>query len=240
MQCDASTSKQQALPNHHRESAGSQHHPHHRESGSADERAPFDLENVLLLQQPILPPNPNFFCCFNRVHITTVAKLLSVLYAAFYGFLCFLCYKSDHAAATLIAAMVGVSVGFSTLYASFKWSKLCLIPFFLLQTMLVVYVLVCVVLLAYALINPSSSQVYQELSIPLDGLLHLSTKIWIVIITVLLLFLVVFFFYSALLFWYEYSFIAEVDRFLKSIRKSSSHASKDDNGNGKDNTRLNI
>lgn len=49
-----------------------------------------------------------------------------------------------------------------------------------------------------------------------------------------LIIFILFFCYSALLMWYEYQFIAEVDRFLKSIQKSSSQASKDDlqNANG--------
>jgi len=203
----------------------------HRESGG-DERVPFDLENVLLLQHPILPPNPHFFCCFSRFHITAVAKALGLIYALLYGFLCFLSYKSDHAVAFLIWLLVAFSVGGSTLYATFKWSKLCLIPFFLLQAMLIVYVIVCVALLFYAIINPSSSYVYHELNVPLNGFLHLTTRTWIFGLLAAFILLTIFFLYSSLLFWFEYQFIAEVDRFLKSIRKSSSQASKDDQNNG--------
>uniref|UniRef100_A0A915EDD3 Uncharacterized protein n=1 Tax=Ditylenchus dipsaci TaxID=166011 RepID=A0A915EDD3_9BILA len=208
----------------------------HRESGAGDERAPFDLESMLLLQHPILPPNPHFFCCFNKLHITAAAKALSLIYAIFYGFLCFLSYKSDHSVAFLVSVLVAASVGISTLYATFKWSKLCLIPFFLLQAMLILYVVVCIFLLFFAIISPSSSFVYQELDAPLNGFLNLSTTVWIFGLMAGFMLLTLFFLYSSLLFWFDYQFIAEVDRFLKSIQKSSSNASKDDQngGNGRD------
>lgn len=209
----------------------------HRESRSAEtaceERAPFDLENMLLLQHPILPPNPHFFCCFNRFHITAAAKALSLLYALFYGFLCFLSYKSDHSVAFLVSVLVASSVSISTLYGTFKWCKLCLIPFFLLQAMLILYVMVCVALLFYAITSPSSSFLYQELDAPLNGLLNVSTRTWMFGLLVGCILLTLFFLYSSLLLWFDYQFIAEVDRFLKSIQKSSSNASKDDQ-NGRD------
>lgn len=34
------------------------------------QQQPFDLEDVFLLQYPILPPNSHFFCCFYKFHIT--------------------------------------------------------------------------------------------------------------------------------------------------------------------------
>lgn len=36
----------------------------------------YELED-LLLQHPILPPNPHFFCCFQQYHIT-VRKIINI------------------------------------------------------------------------------------------------------------------------------------------------------------------
>lgn len=106
----------------------------------------------------------------------------------------------------------------------------------ILQVIFVLYVLICIPLLLYAAINPNSTYVYEEIATaPLTRLVPMSTRAWILIFVLLLLLMLAFFLYSALLFWYEYQFIAEVDRFIKSIRKSSSHASKDgmeQNGGG--------
>jgi len=66
-------------------------------------------------------------------YFQSVAKLLSIFYGLFYTLLCLLTYKSDHAVTFLTATLVAASVSGCTLYAVFKWSKMCLIPFLLLQ-----------------------------------------------------------------------------------------------------------
>lgn len=189
----------------------------------------FDMENPTT-NFPILPNNPNFFCFFGYLHITTVAKFLSLFYVMFYGFLCYLSYKSNHAPSFLIAVLVAFSVGGSTLYATFNWAKLCLIPFFLLQAMLCIYGLICILLLTLATFTPTNSYLFQEFNFSFDGVLRMSTHIWIFITLMIFVILEILLLYSALLFWYNYQFIAEVDRFLKMIRKQSSplNHSKDD------------
>uniref|UniRef100_A0A914C9L2 Uncharacterized protein n=1 Tax=Acrobeloides nanus TaxID=290746 RepID=A0A914C9L2_9BILA len=119
-----------------------------------------NLETSLLY--PVLPPNPNFFCCHERYHITAVAKVLSIIYLFIYAVVCALIWKLADELETLI-------------------------PY-----------------------NP---------------------KIWLCVLIYGLFLLQLFFIYSARLMWREYGFITEVDRYLKSMKRSSSNASKE----GKDN-----
>lgn len=116
--------------------------------------------------------------------------------------------------------------------------------------MLVLYTLICIVLLFYALLT--KSYVYNEMHRHFHKFFHLNTGIckffelllnsrlknillffYNIIFTGILIFLtgfillMIFFCYSTLLFLYEYQFVAEIDRFLKSIKRSSSQNSKE-------------
>ncbi|CAD5228594.1 unnamed protein product [Bursaphelenchus okinawaensis] len=192
---------------------------------SAEDRAYYELEQAL--QYPVLPPNPHFFCCFDKFHITTVSKVLCLVYILFYGLLCYISLDPNHAVAFLISFLVAISVGCCLMYAVFQWSKMCLIPFFLLQTMLILYTLVWMIFMVYAALNPGDSYVFKEMHETFNNWLGICTQLWCWIVLAALAIFFAFLAYSALLFWYEYQFIAEVDHFLKSIRKSSSNASKE-------------
>lgn len=50
------------------------------DSKNRQNHQPFDLEDVLLLQHPILPPNSHFFCCFYKFHITVIFFFFSLRY----------------------------------------------------------------------------------------------------------------------------------------------------------------
>ncbi|KAH7698273.1 hypothetical protein AAVH_34637 [Aphelenchoides avenae] len=128
-----------------------------------------------------------------------------------------------------MSLLVLVSVASCTLYGTFKWSKLSIIPFFLLQAMLFLYIAVSAALLLYAVLWPFHSVVYQEIFTALNGCLRINGYNWVLILFGASLSILCFLAYSTSLLWHEYQFIAEVDRFLKSIKKSSSHASKDNN-----------
>lgn len=104
--------------------------------------------------------------------------------------------------------------------------------------MLILYTAVWMALLTYAALNPKDSYVFSELYVVFENWLGICTQLWCWLLLACFTTFMVFLFYSSLIFFYEYQFLAEVDRFLKSIKKTSSNVSKDNHDTQQNNGRL--
>uniref|UniRef100_A0A7E5A251 Uncharacterized protein n=1 Tax=Panagrellus redivivus TaxID=6233 RepID=A0A7E5A251_PANRE len=184
-----------------------------------------DYESLLLY--PVLPPNPHFFCCHGRYHITAVSKVLALIYVVVYLMFCIFIYLAGIPVTVLFALFFMGSVALSTLYGVFRWKKLCLIPFFLLQIIIILNIAVLMVFLFYSLFVTDDGHSLGRVHHAFDGVKPFSSISWICIILYGLFILEVFFVYSIKVMLYEYEFIQSVDKFLKTLKRSSSNHSKD-------------
>jgi hypothetical protein len=185
------------------------------------------IDYEALLSHPVLPPNPHFFWFKQKIHITKVAKFLSILYLFIYFIGCCLIYFSGISITFLFATLLAGSVAGTTLYGVYRWKKLCLIPFFLLQIILILNLTILIIFLFYAIFVTDKSTSLGKLHQCFVGIKPFSSITWICIIIYGLFLLLLFFGYSIKLMFYEYEFIDSVDRFLKTVKRPSPNGSKD-------------
>ncbi|KAE9548118.1 hypothetical protein FO519_008671 [Halicephalobus sp. NKZ332] len=197
--------------------------------GMNGEWGPDDVDYEALLGHPVLPPNPHFFCCYQRFHITKVAKFLAILYIFIYLVGCCLVYHAGISITVMFSGLMTGSVALTTLYAVFRWKKLCLIPFFLLQILIIMNIAVLIFFLFYAIFVTDEGTSLGRVHKLFVNVPPFSSVTWICILLYGLFLLELFFGYSIQLMLHEYEFIAAVDAFLKTIKKSSSNPSKDGN-----------
>ncbi|TKR82960.1 hypothetical protein L596_016627 [Steinernema carpocapsae] len=179
---------------------------------------------------PIIHPSPNFFCCFERYHVTLVAKVLSVVYLLVYFLVLVLIYKSGTAVTLMFSILLTASVSICTIYGTFRWSKLCLLPFFMLQGILMLYTLVVLFMLVYSAFA-HNSYIYLRLRDYVEYKWRIAAESVLIIIIYFLLLVIFAMAYATQLMWHEYQFIAEVDEFLKTTRRPSSNENNSHDGN---------
>jgi hypothetical protein len=193
-----------------------------------DEDSSRFIDFEALLSHPVLPPNPHFFWFKQKIHITKVAKFLSFLYLFIYVFCCGLIYFSGISITFLFSTLLFASVQFSTVYGVYRWKKLCLIPFFLLQIILILNLIILIIFLFYAIFVTDESTSLGKIHQIFVGISPFSSITWICILIYFLFLLLLFFGYSIKLMFYEYEFIDSVDRFLKTVKRISPNGSKDE------------
>ncbi|VDK20235.1 unnamed protein product [Anisakis simplex] len=99
---------------------------------------------------PIFPDSNKFFCCFQRLHITVSGcKLVSVIWSFAYVGLVAVVVLGGSSAAVLNAILIALSVSICTIYGTYRWCKLCLIPFITLQVSYQTFVTLLPTMLAF-------------------------------------------------------------------------------------------
>ncbi|KAK0406854.1 hypothetical protein QR680_018846 [Steinernema hermaphroditum] len=179
---------------------------------------------------PIIHPSPNFFCCFERYHITLVAKVLSIVHLFVYLLVLVLIFKSGTAVTLMFSILLTASVSICTIYGTFRWSKLCLLPFFMLQGILLLYMLVMLAMLVYS-VFAHNSYIYLKLRDYVEFKWRIATESVLLAMLYVLLLVILAMAYASQLMWHEYQFIAEVDEFLKTTRRPSSGENGSHDGN---------
>ncbi|KHN73980.1 Uncharacterized protein Tcan_10783 [Toxocara canis] len=181
----------------------------------------FSNPEITTIILPILPATSNFFCCCRRLHITSAAKIVSVISSLAYFVLVFAVTLGGNAAAVLNSILIALSVSACTIYGAFRWCKLCLIPFIMLQIILMFYAVISLLAAVYATFQRSSYLHKITGEMLTAGQLKISPKIVLLLTIYLLLVLILLIAYSIRIIWYDYQFIAAIDRFVSRTQKQT-------------------
>uniref|UniRef100_A0A0K0E1U4 Uncharacterized protein n=2 Tax=Strongyloides stercoralis TaxID=6248 RepID=A0A0K0E1U4_STRER len=163
---------------------------------------------------PVLKNQKNFMFCNQRIHITFLGKILSIIYLIIHIILIRLIMMFGNEVSVMIMSLIALSVSISHIYGSFQWKRACLIPIIILLSFYIVHQIVTLLFLLYIFLNENSyfhSQLHAHLEEWEITSIHYVFQIFFLIIIPYLLLCL-----GALkITIYQYNFFTYVDRLLK-------------------------
>ncbi|CEF62041.1 Hypothetical protein SRAE_1000031700 [Strongyloides ratti] len=163
---------------------------------------------------PVLKNQKHFMFCNQRIHITFLGKILSIIYLFIHIILIRLIMLFGNEVSVMIMSLISLSVSICHIYGSFRWKRACLIPIIILLSFYIVHQIVSLIFLLYIFLN-ENAYFHQQLHSHLEeweiaSIHYVFQAFFLVIIPYLLICL------GALkITIYQYQFFSYVDKLLK-------------------------
>ncbi|PAV74520.1 hypothetical protein WR25_21029 [Diploscapter pachys] len=154
-----------------------------------------------------------FSYCGGRIHAVLLTKIISLLILPLYLLLLIFISYFGNATSIMFALLILGSVGGTTVYGAFQGSKMCLIPFLFLQTLLFAYDVFLIGLLLYAALRPDSF--LSQMLIPTLSVLPLSSTVCLLFFALLLALLLPPLLWTTHVVYVDFLFISELDEYME-------------------------